>query len=239
MTELLYFPSTDACYINEFDSEVKKVSGDGVVLEETAFYPRGGGQEPDDGVLKIEGKNYNVIDVIRKGEDVYHILSPSEGFALGNKAHGKIDWDNRYGNMRMHTAQHVISAVVSDVYKAETAGNQVYPDRARIDLSPLYKEKFDKELVEKEFNKQISKGTSINIYFESRSKLLSNPKVRVNLDRLPRHISELRVVDIQGYDVCPCAGTHIRNLNELSPIEITKVKSKGSQKIRIEYRFGK
>jgi len=238
MTDMLYFPTIEGCYIKEFDSRIVMIAEDkGVVLDSTAFYPRGGGQEADAGYLLIGGERHPVEDVRKSGEEVLHILADTTGLSVGDEVHGVLDWESRYGNMRMHTAQHLISAIVKDIYGADTVGNQLYPHKARMDFFPLTKQDFDAERVMGDFETKISENTGLKVYFEERSKLVANPKVRVNLERLPPHITELRVVEIDGYDVCPCAGTHIEALGELAPIEIANPKSKGKGRIRMEYRF--
>jgi len=235
---LVYFPTIDACYIREFDSFVAGIeNGRGLVLDRSAFYPRGGGQNADKGYLIIDEKEYEVNDVVKKGDRCIHLLSSTEGIAIGDEVHGVLDWDNRYGNMRMHTAQHLISAIVKDRYGADTVGNQLYPDKARMDFSPLTKQDFEPEEVACEFTEMLLKDLKLSIRFEERSELLSDRKVRVALDRLPPNIKILRVVEIEDYDICPCAGTHIRSLGELIPIEITRAKSKGKGRIRVEYWF--
>ena len=238
MTDMLYFPEIESCYVKEFEAKIEMViEGKGVVLDSTAFYPRGGGQEADGGYLLIGGARYTVEDVRKTGEDVLHFLADTEGLSVGDGVRGVLDWEERYGNMRMHTAQHLISAIVKDIYGADTVGNQLYPHKARMDFFPLIKQDFDPEKVIGAFEKKISENLSLKVYFEERPRLIANPKVRVNLERLPPHITELRVVEIDEYDVCPCAGTHIRSLGELAPIEIANPKSKGKGRIRMEYRF--
>jgi len=238
VTEILYFPDIEACYIKEFTGEVTKIrKGEGIVMNVTAFYPKGGGQNADGGLLFIEGKEYAVEDVRKEGEEIIHHLASTEGISPGDSVRGLLNWENRYGNMRMHTAQHLISAIVKDMYGADTVGNQLYPDKARMDFSPLSKQDFVPEEVSKIFSEQISKGLSTKIYFADRQELSSDPKVRISLSRLPPHINNLRVVEIDGYDICPCAGTHIKSLKELRPIEITRAKSKGKGRIRVEYWF--
>ena len=238
MTEILYFPDIEACYIKEFTGEVTKLrEGEGIVTDITAFYPKGGGQNADGGLLFIGGKEYMVEDVRKDGDEIVHHLAPTEGIHPGDPVRGVLNWKNRYGNMRMHTAQHLISAIVKDIYGADTVGNQLYPDKARMDFSPLSKQDFVPEEVARVFSEQISKGLSTKIYFADRKELSSDPKVRISLNRLPPHINNLRVVEIDGYDICPCAGTHIRSLSELRPIEITRANSKGKGRIRVEYWF--
>ena len=237
MTQLIYFPDVESCYIKEFDATITRASAEGVILDRTAFYPTGGGQLHDTGILEINDKTYNVVDVKKMGNEVLHILDGEVEAKPGDGVHGIIDWDRRYGNMRMHTAQHLISAIIYDLYGSTTVGNQLYPDRARIDFSPLTKDQLDVEEVERIFAQKVSEALEVIIYHRPRDELLSDSRVRVNLDRIPKLATELRIVEIDGYDICPCAGTHVRSLGELAPIKIVKTKSKGSGRLRVEYVF--
>ena len=234
---MLYFPSIDSCYRNEFRANIVGITDDGVVLDATAFYPKGGGQDADGGTLESGGRIYVVKDVLKRRDDVIHVLETAEGLTVGDEVTGRIEWDSRYGNMRMHTAQHLISAIVKDMYGADTVGNQLYPTRARMDFKSLTKQDFDPGAVLDAFGNMLEKDSRLSISFEERGRLVSDPKVRVSLDRLPPHITKLRVVEIDGFDICPCAGTHVRSLGELSPIEIGRAKSKGRGRIRVEYWF--
>jgi misacylated tRNA(Ala) deacylase len=147
MTELLYMKDSESNYIREFDATVTsageesgeesgKVSGRKyIVLDRSVFYPAGGGQESDTGTVRWEGGIARVREVRKKG-DVRHFLEGALP-AAGTNVHGTIDWERRYAHMRMHTAQHVISGVVYDMFKARTVGNQIHADKSRVDFAPV------------------------------------------------------------------------------------------------------
>ncbi|MCD6461319.1 MAG: alanyl-tRNA editing protein [Thermoplasmata archaeon] len=235
MTEYLYMPDADANYIREFTAVVK-ASGEGyVVLDRTAFYPLGGGQPTDKGVLIWDGREYPVVEVRKKSGQ--HVLADG-GMVIpvGSEVSGRIDWERRYAHMRMHTAQHLVSGLVYDLYGARTVGNQIHADRSRIDFAPANFTDDDLRRIEDECNGIISRRPPIHIYEMDRSDLEARVEIeRVNLDLIPSFIKRLRVVEIEGWDICPCAGTHVRNLGEVGRIEITKREKKGKDTTRINY----
>ncbi len=234
MTEVLYMKDGDSNYIKEFDANVIKAKDNYVVLDKTAFYPLGGGQPSDTGLLRWNGGEARVKEVTKKGIIKHHLegdLPPS-----GTEVHGELDWEKRYGHMRMHTAQHIVSGVVFDEYGARTVGNQLYHDRARVDLHPVKFDDDDIKKIERMANDIISQELEVSIYTETRDILLSSVDVeRSNLDLIPESIKVLRVVDVKGFDICPCAGTHVRNTKELGKVNIIKKDNKGKERVRITY----
>lgn len=236
MTEQLHMPNIDANYIREFQAQVVKRGDDYVVLDRTAFYPLGGGQEPDQGMLFHDEGEVRVHDVKKKGE-VRHYLEGGLPDDI-TKVTGIVDWDRRYAHMRMHTAQHLVSALVYDLFTARTVGNQIHADRSRIDFSLDELSPTDLRQIEDDANQIIARDLGIDCYTESRRSLLErvNPE-RCNLDLIPQSIPELRVIEIRDFDICPCAGTHVRNTDEIGPIEVLGVRSKGKGKTRLEFRL--
>jgi len=236
MTEMLYMKDVESNYIKEFDAKVIERGFDYVVLDRTAFYPLGGGQPSDTGSLVWPGGKAEVKEVTKK-EGVRHHLVQNPDIVPEN-VHGVINWERRYAHMRMHTAQHIVSGVVYDLFKARTVGNQLYHDRSRIDFAPV---KFTDEMiaeVEKKCNEILSSSARVEICTTSRAELEKDVDAqRANLDLLPMAVQELRVVKIEQYDVCPCAGTHVRSLSELGNIKITKRENKGKDRERITYEL--
>lgn len=235
MGELLYFPDNE--YQREFDSKVTKADEDEgyVCLDETLFYKEGGGQPSDRGKLSWDGKEAKVTKVRQNHGDVRHYIEgdfPEEG----QEIHGEIDWDRRYKHMRMHTAQHVLSKVVLDMYGATTAGNQIHEDRSRIDFEPASFDDEDIERIERRANEMISKGLKVEKKDMPRDEVEERtPEARTNLSLIPDHIDPLRVVIIEDVDICPCGGTHVSSLDEIGEIEIINRMSKGADVDRIEF----
>jgi misacylated tRNA(Ala) deacylase len=235
MTHLLYMDSIEGNYIKEFDAIVTKNKKDYVCLDRSVFYPVGGGQSSDIGVLQWDDNKSEVTEVVKKGDTVKHILS-GEKPPVDTKVHGIIDWDLRYQHMKMHTAQHIISGVIFDEYNARTVGNQIHAASSRVDFYPIRFSERDMEDIENRFNEIVKQNFPVKIYEEERVHLESRvDQQRCNLDLLPKSVKTLRIVEIEGFDVCPCAGTHVKNTSELSSIKIIKKESKGKDRERIVY----
>jgi misacylated tRNA(Ala) deacylase len=203
-----------------------------VVLDRSAFYPLGGGQPSDTGVLKWEGGESRVAEVQKKGI-IKHIVS---GELPDGDVHAVLDWDKRYAHMKMHTAQHVISGVVFDLFNARTVGNQIHADYSRVDFYPISLADEDLKNIEDVSNEVIQRNSPVKIYEEERDSLEKRTDpLRSNLDLIPSSIKNLRIVEIEGFDVCPCAGTHVKSTEELGRLEIIKKENKGKDKERIVY----
>jgi len=235
MTKILYMENIEGNYIKEFDAIVTKTKNNYICLEQTAFYPLGGGQPSDTGILKWNDKQSIVKEVIKKGDTIEHIIQ-GEIPPVGTKIKGLINWDMRYQHMRMHTAQHIISGIVFDDYKARTVGNQIHADYSRVDFEPANFTDEDVEKIKKKFNETIKQNLSVKIYEEDRASLEKRmDKQRANLDLLPKFITKLRIVEIEGFDICPCAGTHVKNTSEIKEIDNIKKENKGKNRTRIIY----
>tara|TARA_X000000368_G_scaffold418103_1_gene416550 strand:- start:6341 stop:7027 length:687 start_codon:yes stop_codon:yes gene_type:complete len=223
--------------LKEFNAEITNIEDDLIELDQTLFYPMGGGQDWDQGTLKINDKKINVLEV--KGREIItHLVEPSHNLEIGQKIQGSIDWKRRYAHMKMHTAQHLISAVVYDLFDGvRTVGNQIRHDRSRIDFNPI---SFDEEMLTElvnETNERIKKGAELQVKTMSRDEINEiMPPERTNMDLVPPHVENLRVVVIgDNLDLCPCAGTHIQNISEIGEIEFLGKKSKGKGTQRFSY----
>ena len=223
-------------YIREFDAKVLERGFDHVVLDRTAFYPLGGGQPSDTGRL-VWPEGFTEVREVTKKEGIKHHLVQNPD-KVPDQVTGVLDWDRRYAHMRMHTAQHIVSGVAYDLWKARTVGNQLYHDRSRIDFAPI---KFTDEMIselESRANDILASGAEVEIATERRSELEAKVDAqRANLDLLPTSVQELRVVRIADYDVCPCAGTHVRSLSEIGKVRVVKKENKGKDRERITYEL--
>lgn len=241
MTEVLYMGEwkrdesvENPNYIREFDAKITKRGETYVVLDRTAFYALGGGQPSDTGSLRWDGGETRVTEVLKKGE-IRHFV---DEVPQVDGVRGVLDWDLRYARMKMHTSQHVLSSVVYRMFKARTAGNQVHADHSRVDFQPIKFEDEDLEKVEKECNEIIGRGVAVHIYEETRPVLEEKmTEQRYILDMIPKSIPKLRVIDILGVDICPCAGTHVKNTSELGKVHILERRSKGKDIDRIVYEL--
>ena len=224
-------------YVKEFDATVTKNKKDYICLDITAFYPLGGGQPADTGIIKWENKESKVKEVIKKGDTIKHIIE-GEKPPVGTKIHAKIDWDKRYSHMKMHTAQHIISGIIFDDYNARTVGNQIHADYSRVDFHPAKFTNEDIKIIENKFKKIVKQNLEVKIYEEERESLEKRvDQQRAHLDLLPKFVTKLRIVEIEGFDICPCAGTHVKNTSEIPEISKIKKETKGKDKTRLIYSF--
>tara|TARA_B100000902_G_scaffold365607_1_gene386692 strand:- start:1457 stop:2170 length:714 start_codon:yes stop_codon:yes gene_type:complete len=232
--------SHEGTYTRKFNAKVEATFPGIIELDKTAFYHLGGGQPADNGELSWEGGRTNVIDV-RKKNRIRHFV---EGDLpdVGDTVEGQLDWARRYSHMRMHTSQHLVSAVVKELYDSDTVGNQIGQDSSRIDFKPLSVDQKQIDEIQDLANEYIEKDLKVIISEELRSNLENNPEIRSSMSSglwkmLPASVEKLRVISIGNIDVCPCAGTHVESLREIGSIEFTKKKNKGSQKTRLSYKL--
>jgi Ser-tRNA(Ala) deacylase AlaX len=230
MAKLLYL--TDS-YVREFDASVTAVDGQAVALDRTAFYPGGGGQPADAGVLSWPGGQSRITEMRRDGNTVWHVLE-SAAPAPGTPVHGTVDWARRYGIMRHHSALHVLVGAVYRLFNALVTGGAIYPDRARMDFSleDLSKERV--AAIEAEANRVIAEGHRILVRFVSREEFERSDLTRLARDLLPAAITEVRVVEIEGYDAQADGGTHVAGTGEIGRLVVTKTENKGKSNRRLE-----
>lgn len=238
MTELLYLPDADD--VTEFEASVTEATEEYVVLDGTHFYSEGGGQPADRGVLEWDGGRARVRDVRKNHGDVRHYVESIEGAVPeeGTTAAGRVDAERRRRHRRMHTAQHVVSRVVLDEYEAETAGNQIGAERSRIDFEPADFSDDDLETIERLSNEAIERDLPVRKAEHPRDEAeRRSDEGRALLGLIPDHVDPLRVVEIEGFDYCPCGGTHVDRLGEIGGIEITNRESNGENAERIEFEL--
>jgi misacylated tRNA(Ala) deacylase len=237
MTEALYFVDST---VQRFEATVERVLDDRVVLSRTHFYPEGGGQPADHGRLEADGETWEVTDVQKK-DTIYHHLA-CEPPAVGTAVTGVLDWDRRFVHMRYHTAQHLLSALLLDVYDAPTVGNQLYHDRARIDVEHDRFTDEDLHDIETRMNEFIAAGFNVEWYTMDRERAEDElDRARTRIDLLPKSITELRIVEIREsetddvYDRTACAGTHVENTTELGSCTMTGRETAGSGRERLSF----
>ncbi len=230
MTQALYM--TDS-YLREFDATVLEANGKNIVLDKTAFYPSGGGQPNDLGVLETNGKKFSVINVTKNSGKIIHEVDSE--LSAGDSVHGTVDWDRRYKLMRMHTAAHVIDAVLYKEADALCTGNQLGTGKSRIDFSL---DVIDRERMQKFVdmaNDIIKSGIDVKIYFMKREEALRIPGIVKLAAAMPPSVSELRIVEIPGVDIQADGGTQVKNTGEIGTIQLLSMENKGKNNRRIYY----
>ena len=221
----------------DFTATVTGISEQTIEMDKTFYYPRGGGQPADKGIITTEFFQCHVNDVLKK-ESVFHQIDGVNGkLNIGDKISCSIDaiWRNQLCSM--HTAQHLISALANDEWGADTVGNQIGNERTRIDLKFEDRDAFNAVHLEELVNDAIRSDMIVRMDFRDSKELIDDPLVRVNMDRMPPNIDIWRTISIGDLDVCPCAGTHVPRTGLIQPVKITKVKSKGAGRLRVEYVF--
>ncbi|MBI4017559.1 MAG: alanyl-tRNA editing protein [Candidatus Aenigmarchaeota archaeon] len=238
MTELLYLRD---CYLRTFDARVLQSGKGWAILDRTALYAEGGGQETDYGTLEWDGGSVRVNEVRKqKGFDgVIHYFDEDVIIPEGTGVRGSVDWDRRYKEMRMHTAQHLFSALVLDAYGAETVGNQIHPEISHVDFGPIKITQEAYERIADKFNSTVDKKAPVRISFMSRARVLAeiDEKRRNLFSRVPETVEEVRVIEIEGFDRAPCGGTHVANTGELGHMVVLNVENKGKDKQRVEFKL--
>jgi misacylated tRNA(Ala) deacylase len=230
-TELLF---RDDAYLKTVTAQVVAVHERGIELDRTIFYPLGGGQMGDSGVLvRPNGERIAVADT-RKGDvadTVLHIPVPAMPRPeLGETLTLEIDWPRRYSLMRLHTALHVMSCVVV----APVTGGNIAPDKARLDFD-IDMSLLDAGKIEREVNALIARGIETQTVWITDAELDARPDlVKTMSVKPPRGAGRVRLLKIPGIDLQPCGGTHVRNLAEIGGIHVLRIRSEGKHNRRVE-----
>ena len=238
-TKKLYLESIEAAYLEEFTADVLAIDENKIVLDQTLFYPLGGGQNWDLGSLEGPNGRMEVIEVRGRGA-IHHTVEDVFELEVGDEVRGKIDFERRYAHMKMHTAQHLVSGIAYEMFDGvRTVGNQIHTEKSRIDFKPI---QFTEEMLldlQTTVNEKIALRLDVTDSQMTRDEINSiMPPDRTNMDLLPAFINDLRVVTIgDRLDMCPCAGTHVRNISEIKGIEFTGKKSKGKGTQRVTYQL--
>lgn len=220
------------------DATVTEVRDDGVVLDRTVFYARGGGQPGDRGTLRWEGGEARVADTVKASGDVLHVLE--EGATpppVGTAVTAEIDWARRHTLMRTHTALHALSGIVFTDYGARVTGGNMEPGVARMDfeLDGITQE-FGRE-VEQKLNAALQNDHPVHVSFVPRTDALTDPDlIRTKVNLIPESVDPIRVIDIEGLDKQADGGTHVCSTAEVGHVRVVKTESKGkaNKRMRIE-----
>ena len=239
ITKKLYLESIEAAYLEEFTAEVIAIEDNKIILDQTLFYPLGGGQNWDLGTISGPNGEMNVIEV--RGRDaIHHTVEDTFELEIGDEVTGTIDFERRYSHMKMHTAQHLVSGIAYEMFDGvRTVGNQIHTEKSRIDFKPI---QFTEDMLfelQSAVNEKIQLGLDVTDSQMTRDEVNSiMPQERTNMDLLPSFIDDLRVVTIgDKLDLCPGAGTHVRNISEIKGIEFIGKKSKGKGIQRVTYQL--
>ena len=234
MTELLF---RDDSYLQSCDASVVAVDARGIRLDRTVFYPMGGGQPGDSGVLRLpSGEPIEIVDTI-KGElpdEVIHIPAPGSNLPEpGTQLVAEIGWNRRYRLMQMHTCLHLLCSLVPGA----VTGGQVSDGKARLDFD-VPGSSLDKVAIAERLNALIAEGRPVGPRWITDDELAAQPElVRTMSVKPPSGAGRVRLIEIAGIDLQPCGGTHIRNTAEIGPVTVTKIENKGKQNRRVMLAF--
>jgi misacylated tRNA(Ala) deacylase len=234
----------DDAYRRSFEATVDRRLDDRVALDVTYFYPEGGGQPADTGRIETDDGDWSVTDVQKK-DVVYHTIEGDDTDDLpaeGTTVTATLDWDRRYAHMRYHTAQHILSALLLEEFDARTTGNQLYADRARIDVEYPRFEGDDLEQITNRMNELIDDAMPVRWYEMDRETAEAELDTdRTRIDLLPDSIRQLRIVEIgpenAPYDRTACAGTHVESTGEIGRFEATGRETKGPEEERLRFEL--
>jgi misacylated tRNA(Ala) deacylase len=224
-------------YLCKCDAKVLSVKdGKYAILDQTIFYPKGGGQPWDTGRIVRDDDVFNVVYVGKFSGEISHEVD-RRGLEAGDEVHCVLDWERRYKLMRSHTAAHVLASVLCSETGALITGNKLGIEKTRFDFSL---EDFDREALEdyvSKANEILKNDIPVRWYELPRSEAMKVPGVIKMAEAMPPDLPVLRIVEIEGIDAQADGGTHVRNLREVGQIEFLKAENKGRNNRRLYFRL--
>jgi len=226
-------------YRREVQASVTAVSPAGIRLDRTVFYPRGGGQAGDAGVLLLADATLQVADAVKAEApgDVLHVPAPGQEALLerlhaGDAVTARIDWERRHRHMRLHTATHLLCAIVPH----QTNGCSITAQYARLDFDMT--EPLEREALERELARLVAGAHDVRTVWITDEELDARPElVRTMSVKPPRGVGRVRLLQIEGVDLQPCGGTHVANTREIGALRVAKIEKKSARTRRVVLEF--
>jgi len=232
MTEALY---REEPYRRENEARVVDAGPAGIVLDRSVFYPRGGGQAGDAGVLvRGDGREIAIADTVKgEGAAVLHVPAPGQELpAPGETVTARIDWERRHRHMRFHTATHLLCAIIPH----QTNGCSITADYARLDFDMV--EPLDRAHLEAELARLVAGGHDVRTVWITDEELDAKPDlVRTMSVKPPRGVGRIRLLEIADVDLQPCGGTHVANTAEIGALRVAKIEKKSARSRRVVLEF--
>jgi misacylated tRNA(Ala) deacylase len=220
---------------------VETERGVGIILDRTVFYPGGGGQPSDRGLLlrTVDGRTWTVRAARKAGADIVHELEPGPHGppARGDVLTADLDWARRYALMRTHTALHALCGVVWRDYGALVTGGNMEPGGGRMDFEFETMSGDLVDAIEATVNAELAHKRDVRVNVLPREEAFAIPDlIRTKVNLLPPGIEEIRTIEIVGLDLQADGGTHVSNTSEVGSIRVTGYESKGriNKRIRLE-----
>jgi Ser-tRNA(Ala) deacylase AlaX len=218
-------------YLREFEAKVESVDEGKVVLDQTAFNPRGGGLVSDTGMLN----GSNVTETVKEGDMIIHILEGPVAFRVGDSAKGVLDWERRHRIMRMHTSAHILSSVVNGETGALITGNQISPDESRVDFNLAEFDKDKMAVYIDKVNQAVGRHLDVRTYFLKREEAMTRPGLVKLANAAPPTVETLRIVEIGDVDTQADGGVHVRNTSEIGTVVGLRTDNKGKNNRRLYF----
>jgi len=230
MTEELF---REDSYLKSAEATVLAVTDAGIVLDRTVFYPSGGGQPGDSGVLKWAGGEARIVDTQKDDVGILHVLDEGAVIpAVGEQVTIDLDWERRHKHMRMHTALHLLCSLVD----GDVNGGQVSEAKSRLDFN--IPESPDKDALSAALNALVTQDHPVSMSWITDAELDAQPDlVRTMSVQPPRGSGRIRIINVVGVDLQPCGGTHVKSTGEIGRLRIGKIENKGKQNRRINILF--
>ncbi|WP_419797533.1 MAG: alanyl-tRNA editing protein [Terasakiella sp.] len=226
----------DDSYLKECTATVSAIQDNAIILDQTVFYPTGGGQPGDSGTFTLsDGRTITIANTVKDRDTGAHLHLVEEGTPLpnvGETVEAHIDWDRRYTLMRMHTALHIMCSKVDGA----VTGGSIGLEKSRLDFD--LPEVPDKEDLADAINTEITANKPVEISAISDKELEENPDlIRTMSVKPPMGQGQVRTIRIAEVDYQPCGGTHVKSTGEIGPIRIGKIEKKGKLNRRINIHF--
>jgi misacylated tRNA(Ala) deacylase len=216
-------------YLRTCSATVTLADGNTVCVDQTIFYPLGGGQPGDTGSMVWDAGSARIVDTRNSPEGIRHVLEEGANVPpAGASVELNLDWERRYIHMRMHTAMHLLGSIL----KYGVTGGNISVAKSRLDFD--MEDTVDKESVSAALKELIAANREVSCRWISEAELDANPElVRTMSVQPPRGRGEIRLLDIDGIDLQPCGGTHVRSTGEVGAVRIGKVEKKGRRNRRV------
>ncbi len=230
MTEEIF---RDEAYEKTCEAIVAQVDERGIRLDRTVFYPASGGQPGDTGVFRLsDGQEVPIVDTIKAVGSGTHLHIPAEGapsLSEGDSVTAEIDWQRRYTHMRMHSALHLLCAVID----GGVTGGSIGENKSRLDFD-LPDTTLDKEQITSDLNRLVEEDHPMEARWITDEELAANlDLVRTMSVQPPTGTGRVRLMEIAGVDLQPCGGTHVRRTSEIGRFRVGKIENKGRHNRRI------
>ncbi|MCX6656331.1 MAG: alanyl-tRNA editing protein [Candidatus Bathyarchaeota archaeon] len=223
----------DDSHLTEFDATVVKSGPRFVVLDRTAFYPDSGGQPNDIGFLRHKGADVMVSKVMKRGLEIFHYLDVD--IPIGSEVHGVVDWPTRSWNMRRHSAEHLLTGLIEALGEPP----KIFSDLERLEYQPSTLTEDQIRGVECSFNEVVDEDVPVRVYYEDRARIdaSGDPRKILFLNKIPRSVDRLRIVDIGAYASTFCFGTHVKSTREIGHLVELRLEDAKKGKKVIHFRI--